>query len=351
MMASLAVTSAEKSSAATVDDSSFLTSADYQKYYAACGRFWPLTNQFETFHAPGTQGRLVSWKFSLSDTELKGLKCLGSKIGATYMELDLSLHEFQGDYSWDDYQVLGTNIPHAMHDAGTFDLAENATPGVTNILVSDLKVDKSYYATLYWRDDGTLYPKSGAVQRVSFEWVPSHWATWYNPTEGLACILPTPSWCIFGTLRAFVSGGFWTYMLPANADGLPFDPYMGYGVWNSSPSSTSTSSTQPTSGSWSDPPPEITTPPRPIEDPPRPVALQYGSSELSVLHRDADTRVHKDSWNGTAWSGFDDMGGNLLGLEVTADDVAQAFVSLAKAPKTTGAVITVDGGNIAAALR
>jgi rhamnose utilization protein RhaD (predicted bifunctional aldolase and dehydrogenase)/NAD(P)-dependent dehydrogenase (short-subunit alcohol dehydrogenase family) len=47
----------------------------------------------------------------------------------------------------------------------------------------------------------------------------------------------------------------------------------------------------------------------------------------------------------------DYMGGNLLGLEVTADDVAQAFVSLAKASKTTGAVITVDGGNIAAALR
>ncbi len=47
----------------------------------------------------------------------------------------------------------------------------------------------------------------------------------------------------------------------------------------------------------------------------------------------------------------DYMGGNLLGVEVTADDVAQAFVSLAKASKTTGAVITVDGGNIAAALR
>ena len=47
----------------------------------------------------------------------------------------------------------------------------------------------------------------------------------------------------------------------------------------------------------------------------------------------------------------DYMGGNLLGLEVTADDVAQAFVSLAKASKTTGAVVTVDGGNIAAALR
>jgi rhamnose utilization protein RhaD (predicted bifunctional aldolase and dehydrogenase)/NAD(P)-dependent dehydrogenase (short-subunit alcohol dehydrogenase family) len=47
----------------------------------------------------------------------------------------------------------------------------------------------------------------------------------------------------------------------------------------------------------------------------------------------------------------DYMGGNLLGREVTADDVAQAFVSLALARKTTGATLTVDGGNIAAALR
>ena len=47
----------------------------------------------------------------------------------------------------------------------------------------------------------------------------------------------------------------------------------------------------------------------------------------------------------------DYMGGNLLGREVTAADVAQAFVDLALAKKTTGAVMTVDGGNIAAALR
>lgn len=47
----------------------------------------------------------------------------------------------------------------------------------------------------------------------------------------------------------------------------------------------------------------------------------------------------------------DYMAGNLLGQEVTADDVAQAFVDLALAKKTTGAVLTVDGGNIAAALR
>ncbi len=45
------------------------------------------------------------------------------------------------------------------------------------------------------------------------------------------------------------------------------------------------------------------------------------------------------------------MSGNLLGREVTAADVALAFVDLALAEKTTAAVITVDGGNIAAALR
>jgi rhamnose utilization protein RhaD (predicted bifunctional aldolase and dehydrogenase)/NAD(P)-dependent dehydrogenase (short-subunit alcohol dehydrogenase family) len=47
----------------------------------------------------------------------------------------------------------------------------------------------------------------------------------------------------------------------------------------------------------------------------------------------------------------DYMGGNLLGREVTAEDVAQAFLHQALALKTTGGVTTVDGGNIAAALR
>jgi rhamnose utilization protein RhaD (predicted bifunctional aldolase and dehydrogenase)/NAD(P)-dependent dehydrogenase (short-subunit alcohol dehydrogenase family) len=45
------------------------------------------------------------------------------------------------------------------------------------------------------------------------------------------------------------------------------------------------------------------------------------------------------------------MSGNLLNREVLAEDVAQAFVALAKARKTTGHIETVDGGNIAAALR
>ena len=47
----------------------------------------------------------------------------------------------------------------------------------------------------------------------------------------------------------------------------------------------------------------------------------------------------------------DYLSGNLLGREVLAEDVARAFVDLAQAKATTAAVVTVDGGNIAAAMR
>jgi rhamnose utilization protein RhaD (predicted bifunctional aldolase and dehydrogenase)/NAD(P)-dependent dehydrogenase (short-subunit alcohol dehydrogenase family) len=45
------------------------------------------------------------------------------------------------------------------------------------------------------------------------------------------------------------------------------------------------------------------------------------------------------------------MSGNLLGEEVTAEDVAEAFVFAALMKRTTGAVLTVDGGNVAAMVR
>ena len=45
------------------------------------------------------------------------------------------------------------------------------------------------------------------------------------------------------------------------------------------------------------------------------------------------------------------MAGNLLGTEVTAEDVADAFVASALLAKTTGNVMTVDGGNVAAMMR
>jgi NAD(P)-dependent dehydrogenase (short-subunit alcohol dehydrogenase family) len=45
------------------------------------------------------------------------------------------------------------------------------------------------------------------------------------------------------------------------------------------------------------------------------------------------------------------MSRNLLSREVTAEDVAAAFVDLALARNTTASIATVDGGNIAAAPR
>ena len=42
---------------------------------------------------------------------------------------------------------------------------------------------------------------------------------------------------------------------------------------------------------------------------------------------------------------------NLLKVQVNAKDVAKAFIFQAKLSKTTGNIITVDGGNIEASLR
>lgn len=45
------------------------------------------------------------------------------------------------------------------------------------------------------------------------------------------------------------------------------------------------------------------------------------------------------------------MKGNLLAEEVYAEDVAKGFLHLALSKKSTGAILTIDGGNIAASLR
>lgn len=91
----------------------------------------------------------------------------------------------------------------------------------------------------------------------------------------------------------------------------------------------------------------------------RQYALDYGAQGIrsSAVNADrirsgllTDEMVAKRS-KARGLSEKDYMSGNLLQREVKADDVAQAFVQLAVAAKTTAAVATVDGGNIAAALR
>jgi NAD(P)-dependent dehydrogenase (short-subunit alcohol dehydrogenase family) len=91
----------------------------------------------------------------------------------------------------------------------------------------------------------------------------------------------------------------------------------------------------------------------------RQYALEHGADGIRVNAVNAD-RIRSGLLNdemianraaARGLSVKDYMGGNLLGLEVTAEDVAQAFVHHALAERTTADVTTVDGGNIAAILR
>jgi len=91
----------------------------------------------------------------------------------------------------------------------------------------------------------------------------------------------------------------------------------------------------------------------------RQYALEYGSEGIRANAVNAD-RIRsglltpemiasRSKLRGVSEADY--MRGNLLGREVAAEDVAQAFLAQALALKTTADVTTVDGGNIAAALR
>ncbi len=91
----------------------------------------------------------------------------------------------------------------------------------------------------------------------------------------------------------------------------------------------------------------------------RQYALDYGAEGIRANAVNADRirsglltpEMIKARAKARGLSEKDYMSGNLLGREVTAEDVAQAFLHQALALKTTADVTTVDGGNIAAAMR
>jgi rhamnose utilization protein RhaD (predicted bifunctional aldolase and dehydrogenase)/NAD(P)-dependent dehydrogenase (short-subunit alcohol dehydrogenase family) len=91
----------------------------------------------------------------------------------------------------------------------------------------------------------------------------------------------------------------------------------------------------------------------------RQLALELGSDGITVNGINAD-RIRsglltdgfiKDRSTARGVSESDYMSGNLLQKEVEAKHVADAFLALALMPRTTGHVLTVDGGNTAAELR
>jgi len=88
-------------------------------------------------------------------------------------------------------------------------------------------------------------------------------------------------------------------------------------------------------------------------------AVDYGSYGIRSNGVNADRirsglmtdKMIKNRAKARSVTAADYMKGNLLLDEVKAEDVAKAFFHLATSKKTTGAVLTVDGGNIAASLR
>ena len=88
-------------------------------------------------------------------------------------------------------------------------------------------------------------------------------------------------------------------------------------------------------------------------------AVDYGSYGIRSNGVNADRirsglmneKMIKTRAKARSISADDYMKGNLLLNEVKAEDVAKAFFHLATSKKTTGAILTVDGGNIAASLR
>ncbi len=91
----------------------------------------------------------------------------------------------------------------------------------------------------------------------------------------------------------------------------------------------------------------------------RQLALEHGADGIRVNGVNADRirsgLLTQDMIHRRAQARGSDvetyMSGNLLGAEVEAHHVADAFLALARLERTTGHVVTVDGGNIAAALR
>lgn len=91
----------------------------------------------------------------------------------------------------------------------------------------------------------------------------------------------------------------------------------------------------------------------------RQYALEYGADGIRVNAVNADRIrsglldeamiARRAAARGVTAAAY--MGGNLLGQEVTAEDVAQAFLHQALAARTTAGITTVDGGNVAASLR
>lgn len=194
-----------------------------QRYVDECGQFWPTQNTFET--GVGSSGYSITWKFTLSQTEVAAGKCLKTRYKADFVEIDFRTFGFVGQSGWDAYWVVGTNLIGAVHDIAAEDEAKDTSPGATGIAVDYLVAGKEYYLSIAWNNNTGISPDLNIQQRVSFEWVPSRWASSF-PEKALCGYhfygIENKGWCIFGVTRAYVSHGY------RNQVSVPFSGYQSF---------------------------------------------------------------------------------------------------------------------------
>lgn len=111
--------------------------------------------------------QMATFGFELTGPELANLQCV-----APFVEIDFHLEGLWYPPQWDDYIVLQTNLPGAIHDVAAGDFV-SATPGVTRVRVAELVVGRNYTVTIAWP---RMLAKSGETPGVWVAWVPSRWA-------------------------------------------------------------------------------------------------------------------------------------------------------------------------------
>ena len=91
----------------------------------------------------------------------------------------------------------------------------------------------------------------------------------------------------------------------------------------------------------------------------RQLALEFGADGIRVNGVNAD-RIRSGLLNdemissrakARGLSEADYLAGNLMGKEVEAKHVADGFLALSQSHRTSGHILTIDGGNVEAALR
>lgn len=159
----------------------------------------PTTGSLSTTHFPGGSYK-ANFSFVLTQPQRDSLICVGD-----YLEIDFHLKGFYVPSEWDDYTIVETNLPGAIHDVAYTDPANEPTPGVTRIYTRQLEVGKQYSVTLEWNE---LDPYGWAY--VWIGWVPSRWANFFSPNESVSCNVVghgtgNDAWCIFGYASEMVT--------------------------------------------------------------------------------------------------------------------------------------------------